>query len=140
MKSFRTIAVGFDGSDDSEIALRWAVRLAADTGAEVVVVHATGMLEHLDTHFSADKMPTALATIAGEYGVDVKRLHWIVDNGDACSVLLRASEPPVNADLLVVGSRGHGKRPGLLLGSTSLEVTQHATTPVVVVPSNVALH
>jgi nucleotide-binding universal stress UspA family protein len=38
--------------------------------------------------------------------------------------------------MLVVGSRGQGKRVGLLLGSTSLEVVEHATIPVVVVPSS----
>jgi nucleotide-binding universal stress UspA family protein len=140
MTSVTTIAVGFDGSEDSEIALHWAMRLAGDTGAEVVVVHATGMLERLDTPFAPGEMPPVLATIAQEHGIDSARLHWIVDNGDACSVLLRAVEPPINADLLVVGSRGHGKRAGLLLGSTSLELTQHATRPVVVVPSNVSRH
>jgi len=39
----------------------------------------------------------------------------------------------------VVGSRGLGRRDGYLLGSTSLEVAQHATVPVVVVPSNHAV-
>jgi nucleotide-binding universal stress UspA family protein len=38
--------------------------------------------------------------------------------------------------MLVVGSRGEGKRDGFLLGSTSLEVAEHATIPVVVVPFN----
>jgi nucleotide-binding universal stress UspA family protein len=36
--------------------------------------------------------------------------------------------------LLVVGSRGHGKRPGMMIGSVSLEIVQHANVPVVVVP------
>jgi Universal stress protein family len=40
----------------------------------------------------------------------------------------------VDSDLLVVGSRGHGKVVGLLLGSVSQHVVSRARCPVVVVP------
>jgi nucleotide-binding universal stress UspA family protein len=39
-----------------------------------------------------------------------------------------------NADLVVVGSRGLGGLKGLLLGSTSHHIAQHATCAVVVIP------
>jgi nucleotide-binding universal stress UspA family protein len=135
MNELRTIAVGYDGSPDAEAAVRWALDLAKRVGASVTVVHAVGLLEHLDETFSHVELPPALVAIAEEYGVEESRLRWFVDDGDACSVLLRAEGLPVNAGLLVVGSRGHGKRDGLLLGSTSLEVAEHASTPVVIVPS-----
>jgi nucleotide-binding universal stress UspA family protein len=38
-----------------------------------------------------------------------------------------------SADLLVVGSRGHGGFPGLLLGAVSQQCAQHAACPVVIV-------
>jgi nucleotide-binding universal stress UspA family protein len=134
MKPPRTIAVGYDGSADSEIAVRWALHLAVETQANVVVVHAVGLLEDLHARFSREETPAEVLALAKECGINVARLYWHVDDGDACSVLLRATQPPVAADLLVVGSRGQGQHPGLLLGSTSLELAEHSATPVVVVP------
>ena len=140
MNELRTIAVGYDGSPDAEAAVRWALDLAKKMDAAVIVVHAVGLLEHLGMTFSRDETPAALDAIAKECGFDETRLHWFVDDGDACSVLLRAAAPPLDADLVVVGSRGHGKHAGQLLGSTSLEVAEHASTPVVIVPSSHAEH
>jgi nucleotide-binding universal stress UspA family protein len=50
-------------------------------------------------------------------------------------VLLRCAEEPLRASLLVVGSRGVGAHAGLLLGSTSLELAEHSSIPLVVVPN-----
>ncbi len=136
MNALKTIAVGYDGSPDAEGAVRWSLLLATATNATVVVVHALGILEHLRTPLSREEPPSAIVTIAEELRFDVQRLHWRVDDGDACSVLLRTGAAPLQADLIVVGSRGQGKRPGMLLGSTSLEVAEHASTPVVIVPSS----
>jgi nucleotide-binding universal stress UspA family protein len=135
MKPFQNIAVGYDGSPDATIAVRWALDAARDLGGAVTVVHATGLREHQHEHFSHDVIPPALLALAHECAFDESQLRWLVQDGDPCSVLLRMTSSPVNADVLVVGSRGEGKREGLLLGSTSLEVAEHATVPVVVVPS-----
>jgi nucleotide-binding universal stress UspA family protein len=136
MKPLQNLAVGYDGSPDAAIAVRWAFGTARETGATVTIVHATGLLEHLHERFSPDRLPPALLALAEECEFNTSSLRWLVEDGDACSVLLRMGSPPVNADVLVVGSRGQGKRVGLLIGSTSLEVVEHATLPVVVVPSS----
>ena len=52
--------------------------------------------------------------------------------GAPADALIRASH---GADLLVVGSRGHGGFSSVLLGSTSMQCTLHATCPVTVVHS-----
>ncbi|MGC1420671.1 MAG: universal stress protein [Acidimicrobiales bacterium] len=134
MTTLHTIAVGYDGSPDAEVAVRWAMEAAVAARSNVAVVHAAGLLEHLNTRFSKDELPQAVLALAGQCGLDTERLFWYVNDGDACSVLLRAGEAPVEADLIVVGSRGQGQHPGLLLGSTSLELVQHSHVPVVVVP------
>lgn len=57
-------------------------------------------------------------------------VHQEVVEGHAVSVLIAAAE---HADLLVVGSRGHGAFAGILLGSVSMHCIMHARCPVVVV-------
>ena len=136
MKQISSIAVGFDGSDESELAVRWAARAARQFGADLTVMHAAGILERLDspTPYSHSTAPAVVDAIMADEGLDVERRHWVVDEGDACTALRHCASPPVSAQLIVVGSRGHGKRPGMMMGSVSLELVQHATVPVVVVP------
>jgi nucleotide-binding universal stress UspA family protein len=58
------------------------------------------------------------------------RIHTKVQEGNAARVLLQSAE---GAQMLVVGSRGRGGFAGLLLGSVSASVAEHASCPVVVV-------
>ncbi len=134
MAALRTIAVGYDGSPDSEVAVRWAAELALSVGAQLVIVHAFGLLE-------GAKMPqhrpegTAALGIASSVGLESGQARWLVLDGDPCSVLLRVAGPPTSADLLVVGTRGAGKHSGTIFGSTSLELAETASTPLTIVPS-----
>lgn len=58
------------------------------------------------------------------------RIHREIVHGHSAQALLDQS---AEADLLVVGSRGHGSFYGALLGSVSQQCAQHATCPVVIV-------
>ena len=133
------IGVGVDGSESSKEALRWAVRQAEATGSSVEAIMAW---ELPTTYAFGTPMPTAydfapycdralddvVQEVAGEYpGVEVSA---VVTEGDARQALVTAAH---GADLLVVGSRGHGELVGILLGSVSEYCTTHATCPVVVV-------
>jgi nucleotide-binding universal stress UspA family protein len=53
----------------------------------------------------------------------------VASEGPASTVLIDAAR---DAELLVVGSRGHGGFLGLTIGSVSLQVAQHAPCPVVI--------
>lgn len=123
------IAVGYDGSDDAVAALRWAATLAARTGAELRIVHAVGLLEHGGLTRRPVK-ETAVA-LAAEAGMDAARVVWRQVDGEPAEVLVR--EAGRGAELLVVGTRGLTAHPGVL-GSTSVELAEHAPVPVTVVP------
>jgi nucleotide-binding universal stress UspA family protein len=138
------IVVGVDGSDASKDALRWAVEDARARGAEVVALHAYEV--PVPAPDAAPAPPVDLPALVAEAHANAQQLAAaVVDEvaGNAVSVdiapiavedapakaLLDASR---DADLLVVGSHGHGLS-GLFLGSVSLECAQHAACPVVIV-------
>lgn len=136
-----TIVVAVDGSDNSLTAVDWAAQLAAATGAEVVAVHAHGLLERLDGEEAVPaqanrdeiqhRFETAWCAPLDRAGVRNRRL---VRDGSPVSVVLAVADEE-EADLVVLGSRGLGGYPEQLLGSTSTQVAQHSTRPVTIVPS-----
>jgi len=134
----RRIVVGVDGSPSSLKALRWAIRQAELAGAEVEAVTAwaypTGYgwapLGDGAVDFAGDAgkiLAEALAEVSG-IAPDVVIRPEVVE-GHAAEVLVRASK---GADLLAVGSRGHGGFTGMLLGSVSQHCVHHAACPVLV--------
>ena len=134
MTRVRTIAVGFDGSAGARNALGWAVQLAQTVEADVAVVHAVGLLEHASDPGLVAELEEGVRAVGRERGMEPRRLRWCPVDGDACSALIRSALSPINADLLVVGTRGRGGHSGLLLGSTSHELAEHCTIPLVIVP------
>jgi nucleotide-binding universal stress UspA family protein len=129
------IVVGFDGSPDACSAVTWAARHAAAFGARLRVVHAVGLLEHAHLAGSSPPDGDAARRIAGDAGLDPAEVEWCVVDGDPCSALLREAEAEPATVLIVVGSRGSGAHAGTLLGSTSLELAEHASLPVTIVPA-----
>ena len=144
MAGINRIVVGVDGSDSSRQALRWAYDEAAHHGASITAVstwhppalplgpaygsappegyvsqpkqNALDLLERFVTDLDVR-----------EPAVDVRTA---VEEGNPAEVLIKLSK---DADLMVVGSRGHGGFKGMLLGSVSQHLVAHAECPVVVV-------
>jgi nucleotide-binding universal stress UspA family protein len=139
MNPVRTIAVGFDGSPDAQAATRWAFALAEQLDASVVLVHAIGLLEHVKNASRAVDLEELAHRLTVETGMNPAKVRWHLADGDACSVLIRAAGDPLSADLLIVGSRGQSAHAGLLLGSVSLQLAEHATVPLIIVPSGRSL-
>jgi nucleotide-binding universal stress UspA family protein len=135
----RRILVGVDGSDNSIAAVRWAGDLASALGAEVVAVHVLGLLDRLEPGGEAVPVESHLAEIRALF-----ETHWCAPlSGAKFRTELRYGSPvavlidtanEVDADLIVVGSRGLGGFAELLLGSTSSQVAQHSGRAVLIVP------
>lgn len=154
------IVIGVDGSEPSHRALRWALNEASLRDDVVVVVHAyerqrvrnpyatvypyipadtfrvatdyeRRMQEEQDTHArqQAEGIIQRALDEAG-WGVEGPVIKRLTVARDGAKTLVEMS---AHADLLVVGSRGHGGFTGLLLGSVSQHCTHHAHCPVVVI-------
>ena len=134
-----TILVGYDGSSDSEAAVHWAARLSVATGKRLRIVHAVGLLEHAGLGSRTTPHREAAVRVATAAGALLADVEWSVVVGDPCSALLRITDAPDSTvQLVVVGSRGSSAHGGSLLGSTSLEVAEHSSVPVTVVPADYA--
>jgi nucleotide-binding universal stress UspA family protein len=139
------IVVGVDHSAGAEEALRFAFEEAQLRHATLRAVHAwqfgyigapslEGSVPVLgaepDEHRgAAAEVLDAMVRQAIRHAGDVEIERRIVE-GPAAAVLVEESR---GADLLVVGSRGHGGFAQLLLGSVSQQCAHHAECPVVIV-------
>jgi nucleotide-binding universal stress UspA family protein len=135
----KRILVGTDGSEHARRAARWAADLAADTGAEVVAVHAVGLLVTTpDGPVPSRPFHDRLrARLEDEWTAELREAgvphRCRLVEGSAVTALLHAAEYE-SADLIVVGSRGAGGFSELHLGSTSHQVALYADRPVTIVP------
>jgi nucleotide-binding universal stress UspA family protein len=139
------IVVGVDCSAGSRAALQFALDDAVRRGVPVEAATAYRPPDYwLDFYAVGTTAPDTVRTaaverirtfvaevLAGRSGPAPEvRVH--AGMGGATDVLLRRAH---GADLLVIGSRGHGGLGAMLLGSTSMSCTLHATCPVTVVHS-----
>lgn len=133
------IVVGTDGSPYAQLALGWAVERAARRGVPVHVIRvwtgaATTRWRPADpdrdglSRAEQDALDQQLAGWRQTFPDVSLRGEAVV--GQPAGVLVEASR---RAELVVVGSRGHGGFTGLVLGSVSQQVLHHAACPTAVI-------
>lgn len=133
----RQIAVGYDGSPESKLALQRAEALAKRPNAEIelvtVVTPPVAAPVMVPGAYAPESPPQPDKVInAGIHSVDSSlAVKSIRRDGEPAAQLLVACEQ--GADLLVVGSRGYGPLARVLLGSVSREVIRKAPCPVLTV-------
>lgn len=146
---YTTILVGTDGSEPAHRAVRAAGELARQYELDTVHVVAgyhpisSGELQNL-----AREIPSEFRDVLSSDGPGVNLVseatselrsmgletkgHPVPDSG-ADAILDVADD--IGADLIVVGSRGHGVGRRLLLGSVSTKIAHHASCDVLIVRS-----
>lgn len=137
------IVVGIDGSHHARQALEWAVKHAAAEHAPLTVltVHpvaggawlGTPIIDTQDSEqaeTARQSAQDAVDTVIKELDVRPSDVTVRAVSGMPAQALIEASR---DADVIVVGSRGTGGFAGLLTGSVSSQVVNHAACPVVVV-------
>ncbi len=134
----RLIVVGMDGSSSSMAALEWAARQAELTHSAVEAVttwhwptsygYAVPLASEFNPATEATKVAGAAVAATRQRHPDIDTRLSVVE-GYAAQVLVDRSK---DAELLVVGSRGHSELAGMLLGSVSEHCVSHAHCPVLV--------
>jgi nucleotide-binding universal stress UspA family protein len=137
------IVVGLDGSDESQRALAFAVDEAVDRVASIEAVYGWCIPDVHDIEpfinrtyilaeekAKADRLVTEAVSGWSDRYPDLAITHRVVYTSDPVDALLQAA---ADADLIVVGSRGHGGFLGLRLGSTVDALIRVASVPVAVV-------
>lgn len=144
-----TIVAGSDGSAGAQGALAWATDEARRRRSDLHVVHAW---EAPITAYPGALMGASAVDIEGNLAAcrecaeqrGAQLRAWLSANADgvasrvsvvegsAAATLLDAA---IGAELLVLGSRGHGGFSTLLLGSVSDRCAREASSTVVIVPA-----
>jgi len=138
---FKTIVIGLDGSDGSKKAIPFATDLARRDDAQLVIAHVEeytigkgggpihvnedevrAELEDLATSLSDDGIETSVQVETIRIGGPAHGIDDIANRADA--------------DLIVVGTRGHTALSNLMLGSVAQRLLAIAKSPVFVVPEH----
>lgn len=140
---FKTIIWATDGSEAAERALSTALELTAEANGRLLVVHANERLggraggapvfadeEELQLEF--------VAKVNDLVGSGVNASFHVVSglNTDPADLIADVAKE-ADADLIVVGTRGHGRVAGMLLGSVTQRLLHVAPCPVLAVPAKV---
>jgi nucleotide-binding universal stress UspA family protein len=147
-----SIAVAYDGSAESKVALRLASELATAAGARVALIAVANPREALTVAPGAsgwagmvstpegiekvrERMESAVGAAIESLPDAVRTNPEVTVDIDPASVIVAASQ---TADLLVIGSRGYGPFRRVLLGGVSSAVLREAACPVIVTPRSTA--
>jgi nucleotide-binding universal stress UspA family protein len=136
----KTILVGYDGSEHADRALDRALEIAGDTGAELVVTAAAeptqrsgGFAGTRDVDPSAlEEVHEALAKARSRLQEKGATVRFVEAHGDAADMIIQVANEK-DADLIVVGHRGHNLAVRALIGSVSSKVVNHTERDVLVV-------
>lgn len=139
---YKTILVALDGSEHSEKALSTACSLAKLYNAKLHLTHVCNYMQAVvmaggalmapreEYEQSGKDLLNRLVDMAKELGCSDLESHF--DHGSPGNQIVETAEN-IGADLIVLGSKGHGDFAGLVLGSVSHRVCNTASCACMVV-------
>jgi len=138
---FQNIIWASDGSDAAQRALPIALELAAVSEARLLIVHADerfggragGVSALADEDEIQDRLEALVQELV-ESGVDAS-LRVIRGTNREPADLIADVARDTQADTIVVGTRGHGRIAGMVLGSVTQRLLHVAPCPVLAVPA-----
>ena len=139
----KKILIATDGSESAQEALEVGLELAAEQDATAFVVHVApteDVMPYVGFMYVAPTLPhdftehdreplQKAAELAAERGVNIETA--LLKGKPADEIVAYADT--LDADLIVVGSRGHGAIASALIGSVSRGVLHESRRPVVIV-------
>ncbi|HYQ68433.1 universal stress protein [Actinophytocola sp.] len=147
MTAYQTVVVGTDGSDSSYLAVERAARIAADTGATLVIACAYHPARPEEVSRATDELGSDVAyQVVGSSPAEdsvrtaserarrqgATKIDTVVVDGEPVPTLTRVVEERA-ADLLVVGNRGLNTLAGRFLGSVPSEAARKSKVDVLIV-------
>jgi len=134
------VVVGYDGSEPAQAALAWAATEAQRRGRPLTILHVLDYLGMIPSPMGPFGWPDVndevVARIAKD-GAELARKSAVSIEITAVTQVAQVAGTLIDfshrAELLVVGTRGHGEFAGAVLGSVGFAVSAHAHCPVVVV-------
>jgi nucleotide-binding universal stress UspA family protein len=138
---YRNVVIAYDASEGAKAALTRAAEVAARDGAALTIVESVG--ERLPPLVPgappSARHPEEAAAARKELRRAIEAIDpsleaspWVVGGPAAKAVLTVADD--IEADLIVTGTRAHGRIARTVLGSTSTEILHGARCDVLVVP------
>ena len=137
---FKRIVWATDGSEAADRALPYAKELAEGAGRTLVVVHANEFLAGRAGGYpvladEAELEEKIRGQVKSARDEGIKATFKLVSGAAPHAAhLIAEAAKEVDADVIVVGTRGHGAVAGLLLGSVTQRLLHVAPCPVLAVP------
>jgi nucleotide-binding universal stress UspA family protein len=138
----KRIVVGVDGSEHSETALKWAIRMARGMGSQITAVYGVYVPMYfpepygVPVQFDEQWRKEIKAEFEDKWCKPLKasgiRYRTVMQDGRPASVIDDVADKE-NADIIVVGRRGRSGVAELLLGSVSHELATHSKRPVLLI-------
>ncbi len=138
---YQKILLATDGSENARRAADEAAGFARDASSHVILVYINNsppsQSRLVKAHFDVHSLLEEDAKSEMKNTLDIFEEEGLpytlkVAIGDPAAEIIEIAEKE-KADLIIIGSRGLGAIQGVVLGSVSQKVAQHATCPVMIV-------